>query len=246
MLDEPTIGLHPRDNHMLLDTLGALRDKGNTLVVVEHDEDTIRRADTRDRHRPRRRRARRARHRHRAAPDEMARDASRSPAASSRTAAAPAGAAAAGRARHAGACSCAAPAAQPAQASKRGVPLGRLTVVTGVSGSGKSTLARDVLLANLRRAVRGPRKEAPAQWSAARHRRPRADRPRAGGRPDADRQDAALLPGHLRRVLGCDPQTVRRHRGVAAARLRRLPLLVQHRPAAAARPARARACARSR
>src|SRR5690606_4803991 len=45
ILDEPTIGLHPRDNQMLLDTLEALRDRGNTLLVVEHDEDTIRRAD---------------------------------------------------------------------------------------------------------------------------------------------------------------------------------------------------------
>lgn len=45
VLDEPTIGLHPRDNARLLDTLVALRDKGNSLLVVEHDEDTMRRAD---------------------------------------------------------------------------------------------------------------------------------------------------------------------------------------------------------
>ncbi|SDV49320.1 UvrA family protein [Chitinasiproducens palmae] len=45
VLDEPTIGLHPRDNRILLDALRSLNDKGNTLVVVEHDEDTIRRAD---------------------------------------------------------------------------------------------------------------------------------------------------------------------------------------------------------
>ncbi len=45
VLDEPTIGLHPHDNSILLDTLEALRDRGNTLLVVEHDEDTIRRAD---------------------------------------------------------------------------------------------------------------------------------------------------------------------------------------------------------
>jgi excinuclease ABC subunit A len=45
ILDEPTIGLHPRDNRMLLDTLGKLEGKGNTVVVVEHDEDTIRRAE---------------------------------------------------------------------------------------------------------------------------------------------------------------------------------------------------------
>jgi excinuclease ABC subunit A len=45
VLDEPSIGLHQRDNHRLLDTLLRLRDLGNTLIVVEHDEDTIRAAD---------------------------------------------------------------------------------------------------------------------------------------------------------------------------------------------------------
>ncbi|MDB5744962.1 MAG: UvrA family protein, partial [Polaromonas sp.] len=45
VLDEPTIGLHPRDNQILLGALGKLSERGNTLVVVEHDEDTIRRAD---------------------------------------------------------------------------------------------------------------------------------------------------------------------------------------------------------
>ena len=45
VLDEPSIGLHPRDNRKLLQTLGALRDLGNTVLVVEHDELTIRRAD---------------------------------------------------------------------------------------------------------------------------------------------------------------------------------------------------------
>jgi excinuclease ABC subunit A len=45
VLDEPTIGLHPRDNLRLLETLTALRQKGNSLVIVEHDEETMRRAD---------------------------------------------------------------------------------------------------------------------------------------------------------------------------------------------------------
>jgi excinuclease ABC subunit A len=45
ILDEPTIGLHPRDNARLLDTVTALSARGNTIVVVEHDEDTIRRAE---------------------------------------------------------------------------------------------------------------------------------------------------------------------------------------------------------
>ena len=46
VLDEPSIGLHQRDNDKLLDTLTGLRDLGNTLIVVEHDTETMRRADT--------------------------------------------------------------------------------------------------------------------------------------------------------------------------------------------------------
>ena len=45
VLDEPSIGLHPRDNGRLLDSLHSLRDLGNTVLVVEHDADTIERAD---------------------------------------------------------------------------------------------------------------------------------------------------------------------------------------------------------
>ena len=45
ILDEPSIGLHPRDNVMLLESLQDLRDQGNTVIVVEHDEDTMRAAD---------------------------------------------------------------------------------------------------------------------------------------------------------------------------------------------------------
>ncbi len=46
ILDEPSIGLHPRDNHRLLQTLVRLKEKGNTVIVVEHDEETIALADT--------------------------------------------------------------------------------------------------------------------------------------------------------------------------------------------------------
>jgi excinuclease ABC subunit A len=45
ILDEPSIGLHPRDNTMLLESLCSLRDQGNTVIVVEHDEETMRAAD---------------------------------------------------------------------------------------------------------------------------------------------------------------------------------------------------------
>src|SRR5262249_1408142 len=44
-LDEPSIGLHPKDNVKMISTLENLRDIGNTVIVVEHDEDTIRAAD---------------------------------------------------------------------------------------------------------------------------------------------------------------------------------------------------------
>ncbi len=149
ILDEPTIGLHPRDNRLLLDTLEALRDRGNTLLVVEHDEDTIRRAD----------------HVIDLGPGAGVRGGEVT--AQGRLAdlvAAPASAT--GRCLRA-------PLIHPLHPPRpvsdghpslwvRGatlhnlrnldarVPLARLTVVTGVSGSGKSTLARDVLLASLR------------------------------------------------------------------------------------------------
>ena len=45
VLDEPSIGLHQRDNARLLETLKRLRDLGNTVIVVEHDEEAIRTAD---------------------------------------------------------------------------------------------------------------------------------------------------------------------------------------------------------
>jgi excinuclease ABC subunit A len=152
VLDEPTIGLHPRDNRILLDALARLERNGNTLVVVEHDEDTIRRAS------------------HiidigpgagvrggRVVAQGTAQDLIDSPESVT------------GR-------YLAHPLVHPLQ-PRRPVdadtpsinigrahlhnlhnvsarfPVGRLTVVTGVSGSGKSTLAREVLLENLSQAV---------------------------------------------------------------------------------------------
>lgn len=148
VLDEPTIGLHPRDNRILLDALHKLGDKGNTLVVVEHDEDTIRRADH---------------------------IIDIGPGAGKRGGRLVAEGSVLDLAAHADSVTgrfLAKPLVHPLQARRavdgetkrmtlRGaslhnlkrvtvdIPLERLVAVTGVSGSGKSTLARDVLLANL-------------------------------------------------------------------------------------------------
>jgi excinuclease ABC subunit A len=157
VLDEPTIGLHPRDNVTLLDTLDRLRAKGNTLVVVEHDEDTIRRAD----------------HVIDLGPGAGTRGGCL---VAQGTAAQLAllGNSATGR--------CLAVPLIHSRARRRPIdretpmidilganlhnlrnidvriPRGRLTVITGVSGSGKSSLARDVLLGNLKRLLARPRR----------------------------------------------------------------------------------------
>ena len=152
VLDEPTIGLHPRDNAVLLDALDQLCSAGNTLVVVEHDEDTIRRAD----------------HIIDLGPGAgvrggqvvaagTARSLQANPASvTGRFLARPLHHPAAPR-RATGPRT---PALQIESAHLHNlrdvdvrVPLGRLVVVTGVSGSGKSSLARDVLYANLRAMV---------------------------------------------------------------------------------------------
>jgi excinuclease ABC subunit A len=155
VLDEPTIGLHPRDNVALLDTLDRLRAKGNTLVVVEHDEDTIRRAD----------------HVIDLGPGAGKRGgqlvAEGTAAELARLANSATGRCLATPYRHSRShrrpVGRDTPSIEVAGASLHNldkvdarIPLGRLTVITGVSGSGKSSLARDVLLGNLKRLLAPP------------------------------------------------------------------------------------------
>ena len=111
------------------------------------------------------------------------------------------------------------------------MPLARLTVVTGVSGSGKSTLARDVLLAGMRQllAAANTRGATIPELAACDAIEGWQQVGRVLEGPGADRQDPALLPRHLHRLLGCDPQALRRHQRSAAARLEGQPLFLQYR-----------------
>jgi excinuclease ABC subunit A len=156
ILDEPTIGLHARDNKMLIDTLRSLEKKGNTIVVVEHDEETIRQADH---------------------------VIDLGPGAGSAGGHVVAAGRVGELMKHAdsvtGAC-LRKPMKHPLAGERRAVkkadpslvirkarmhnlkdldvrvPLGRLVAVTGVSGSGKSTLVRHVLHDNLKRLLARP------------------------------------------------------------------------------------------
>ncbi|WP_199541130.1 excinuclease ABC subunit UvrA [Paraburkholderia kururiensis] len=194
VLDEPTIGLHPRDNQILLDALRSLGEKGNTLVVVEHDEDTIRRADhIIDIGPGAGKRGGRviaqggvadlAAHPESLTGQFLARPMVH-PLQARRPVAVPGAKAKARQAK-----------AQQATANVNGsangaempplnwltvhgarlhnlrdvtvpIPLARLVAITGVSGSGKSTLARDVLMANMLDAVGRSALSSPAERRA--------------------------------------------------------------------------------
>ena len=146
ILDEPTIGLHPKDNQALLRLLTQLKNKGNTLVIVEHDEDTIRLADHLIDIGPGAGRlgGEVVAQGSRAVIEQTAASLTgrylREPIAHSLSNRRP-DATSFLQIKHAG--------LHNLKSVSTAIPLHRLTVITGVSGSGKSSLARDVLLANL-------------------------------------------------------------------------------------------------
>jgi excinuclease ABC subunit A len=229
ILDEPTIGLHPRDNQILLDTLARLGAKGNTLVVVEHDEDTIRRAEHVIDLGPGAGRlgghivAQGNAEELKANPDSLTGHFLREPL------------------KHP---------VQPRRAVEKSTPSIEVTGAAPAQPEGRErALPAGPPLGGDRRVGLG-QVDARARRAAREPPRPggRGARPqvrgrdlrregdqgmgacftRARGGPDADRQDAALVPGHLRRLLRQHPQALRGHAGSAHPRLHREPLLVQH------------------
>jgi len=163
ILDEPTIGLHVRDNRMLLDTLKKLEAKGNTVVVVEHDEETIRRAE----------------HVVDLGPgagleggyvvaEGTVRDLARNPdSVTGRFLASPLLHPLTNGARDAIRAGGGKPRLEVVKARLHNlkrinvrIPLGRLVCVTGVSGSGKSTLLRDIVHDNVARLLAARRSRA--------------------------------------------------------------------------------------
>ncbi len=163
VLDEPTIGLHPRDNRILLDTLESLRNKGNTLLVVEHDEDTIKRADHVIDIGPGAGRE----GGHIVATGTFAEILGNPLSLTGRLMASPMSHPTQARRDMGNGCAWVNINNATLHNLKQqsiNIPLGRLTVLTGVSGSGKSTVARDLLMPNLARLVsaRNNRKKLPA------------------------------------------------------------------------------------
>ena len=209
VLDEPSIGLHQRDNDRLLKTLTRLRDLGNTVLVVEHDEDAIRSAD----------------HLVDMGPGAGAHGgnvvAEGTPEEVMRNSASLTGQYLSGfrqipipKVRR----------EPPAKGGRwltvkgakdnnlqnvtASIPLGTFTCVTGVSGSGKITLIIETLYKALAKRLNNAREHAGAHAGLDGVEPSRQDRRH---RPVADRPHAALQPGDLHRRLLADPRLVRRN-----------------------------------
>ena len=205
ILDEPSIGLHQRDNRRLLDTLTALRDMGNTVIVVEHDEDAILSAD----------------HVVDMGPGAGVHGgqvvAQGTPEAICADAASLTGQYLSGRRR------IQVPEDRTPYDAKRvlrivgargnnlcgidiELPVGLMTCVTGVSGSGKSTLINDTLYAVAARDLNDAGTD-PAPHDGVEG---LGQFDRGGGyRPESHRSDAAFEPGYLHRPVHAHPRPVR-------------------------------------
>ena len=239
VLDEPSIGLHPKDNVKMIATLESLRDIGNTVIVVEHDEDTIRAAD----------------HLVEMGPgpgvhggevvvqgtldDVLACKAS------------PTGQFLSGKR------SIATPARRRKGSGKalvvRGArennlksvdvafPLGQLVAITGASGSGKSTLINEMLFKALWKRLVDTR-TLPGEHDARRRARARAQGRQH--RPVADRPQQPLQSGHLHRLLRHHPRSVHARAAVGRSAATSRVASASTSRAGAARSVRARASSR--
>ena len=222
VLDEPSIGLHQRDNSRLIEALVRLRDLGNTVLVVEHDEDTIRHADY---------------------VLDLGPGAGRLGGY----------VVAQGTPEHIMACPSSLTGRYLSGASgilhrpdprpltgkwmtvngarehnlqdiDIRIPLGVMTVVTGVSGSGKSTLINDILYRSLAKNLYGSREEPGVHESLD---GPGPDRQGHPHRPGAHRPHAALQPRHLHAGLLAHPRPLRHAARGPRARLQAWPLQLQ-------------------
>ncbi len=223
VLDEPSIGLHQRDNRRLIQTLVRLRDLGNTLIVVEHDEDTIRAADWAVDIGP-------------GAGEHggeivhsgpvaglESHDTSLTGAYLSGRRSIPVPGHAAPDRPEAEADDRRGPRAQPAR-HRRGHP-------AGLPGRGHRRLRLGQVLADQRHPGHRAGQQAERRPPGARPAHPDHRAGRAGqagpGRPVADRPHPAVQPGHLHRGVGPGAQAVRGHHRGQGARLPARPVLVQ-------------------